>query len=58
MVYHHFPQGVSKSIVTNTNFPPQNSGGASGNPTPGGTMEYENFVAMEYEDLIDMDYEA
>ena len=56
MVYHHFPQAPHGSIAANTNFPPQ-SGGENASPPVGGTMEYEDFVAMEYEDLEDMDYE-
>lgn len=54
----YFPQGSNRSVVTNTNFPPQSSGGIGGLPPIGERMEYENFVTMEYEDFEDMDYEG
>jgi len=56
MVYGYFPQNSHDDIVVNTNFAPQ-SGTPIPSPPIGGTMEYQNFIAMEYEDLVDMDYE-
>ena len=56
MVRHYFPQAAVGAVHVNTNYPPQ-SGGEDSSAPVGGTMEYENFVAMEYEDLEDMDYE-
>lgn len=55
-MYHRFPQSRQRSVITNTNFPPQGAGEHTN--LGGGSMEYENFVIMEFEDLEDMEYEA
>jgi len=56
MVKNSFPQLATMAISVNDNYGPQ-SGGENPSPPPGGTMEYQDFVAMEFEDLEDMDYE-
>ena len=57
MVLHHFPQSAKGAANVNTNYPPQ-SGAENTSAPVGGTMEYQDFVAMEFEDLDDMDYEG
>lgn len=56
MVRYSFPQASTGANDVNTNFPPQSGGENTSSPV-GGTMEYEDFVAMTFEDLEDMDYE-
>jgi len=60
MVRAFFPQKSPNSLVTNTNYTPQNFLDSSGGipPPVSGDMEYEDNVIMEYEDNVDMEYES
>ena len=55
----YFPQGRNKSLVTNSDYPPQNfmdstSGGDTGAPD----MLYEDSIEMAFEDNIIMEFEG